>query len=152
VPLTLLVIRQEVHVITGIGHAAVTARDIDKSLDFYTRILGLPEAFRMHNDDGGLWMVYVLTGGGGFIEIFANGEDGPDVPQNASGFKHLCPWVDDIEATLKDLQSKGLEVDPTRIRTGRSKCRQYFIADPDGMRIELMQLMPDSYLAAALNT
>lgn len=136
--------------ITGIGHIAITAKDIDKSLHFYSEILGLKEAFRMHNDDGSLWMVYLLTGNGDFIEIFTNGGDSPDIPNNASGFKHLCLWVDDIEATLHDLKAKGLDVDPNNIRTGRSKCRQYFIADPDGVRIELMQLMPESEQAKAL--
>ena len=57
--------------ITGIGHIAITCQDIDKSLDFYTRILGLPEAFRMNNDDGSLWMVYLKTGSGGFIELLS---------------------------------------------------------------------------------
>ena len=137
--------------ITGIGHAAITCQDIEGSLDFYTRILGLPEAFRMNRDDGSLWMVYLKTGSGGFIELFTNGGDPAEVPQNASGFKHLCLWVDDIEATLHDLKSKGLAVDPEGARTGRSKCRQYFIADPDGVRIELMQLMPESLQAQALN-
>jgi lactoylglutathione lyase len=137
--------------ITGIGHIAITCQDIDRSLDFYTRILGLPEAFRMNNDDGSLWMVYLKTGGGGFIELFTNGGNPVDLPQNASGFKHLCLWVDDIEATLHDLQAKGLDVDPGGIRTGRSKCRQYFIADPDGVRIELMQLLPESKQAQALS-
>ena len=88
---------------------------------------------------------------GDFIEIFTNGGDAPELPRNASGFKHLCLWVDDLEATLHDLKSKGLDVDPNNIRTGRSKCRQYFITDPDGLRIELMQLMPDSKQAEALN-
>ena len=137
--------------ITGIGHIAITCQEIDKSLDFYTRVLGLPEAFRMSRDDGGLWMVYVKTGGGGFIELFANGDAPPEIADNASGFKHVCLWVDDIEATLHDLQAKGLDVDPSGIRTGRSKCRQYFIADPDGVRIELMQLMPESLQAQALD-
>jgi lactoylglutathione lyase len=137
--------------ITGIGHIAITCQDIDRSLDFYTRILGLPEAFRMVNDDGSLWMVYLKTGRGGFVELFTNGGAPPEVPQNASGFKHLCLWVDDIETTLHDLQAQGLDVDPEGIRTGRSKCRQYFIADPDGVRIELMQLMPDSLQAQALD-
>ena len=138
--------------ITGIGHIAITCKDIDKSLDFYTRILGLSEAFRMNNDDGGLWMVYVKTGSDDFIELFTNGGDQPDIPNNASGFKHLCLWVDDIEATLHDLEARGLDVDPSNVRTGRSKCRQYFIADPDGVRIELMQLMPESSQAAALKS
>ena len=137
--------------ITGIGHIAITCKDIDTSLDFYTRILGLPEAFRMNNDDGSLWMVYVKTGSDDFLELFARGGDQLDIPQNASGFKHLCLWVDDIETTLHDLRTKGLDVDPDGIRTGRSKCKQYFIADPDGVRIELMQLMPESEQAKALN-
>jgi lactoylglutathione lyase len=137
--------------ITGIGHAAITCQDIEKSLDFYTRILGLPEAFRMNRDDGSLWMVYLKTGSDDFIELFTDGGDPAEVPQNASGFKHLCLWVDDIEATLRDLQAKGLDVDPEGARTGRSKCRQYFIADPDGVRIELMQLMPESLQAKAIN-
>ena len=138
--------------ITGIGHIAITAKDIDKSVDFYTRILGLSEGFRMNNDDGSLWMVYILTGNGGFIEIFTNGTDTPALPQNASGFKHLCLWVDDLKATLIDFKSRGLDVDPDHIRTGRSKCLQYFIADPDGLRIELMQLMPESEQAKALKS
>ena len=29
--------------ITGIGHIAITSSDIDASLDFYNRILGLPD-------------------------------------------------------------------------------------------------------------
>ena len=137
--------------ITGIGHFAITCKDIAKSLDFYTRILGLSEAFRMNNDDGGLWMVYVRTGSDDFIELFTNGGDQPDIPRNASGFKHLCLWVDDIETTVRDLKDRGLDVDPEGIKTGRSKCRQYFIADPDGVRIELMQLMPESRQAEAIN-
>ena len=137
--------------ITGIGHIAITCKDIDKSLDFYTRILGLPEAFRMHSDDGSLWMVYLKAGSDDFIELFTRGGDPVDVPNNASGFKHLCLWVDDIETTLRDLKTRGLDVDLEGIRTGRSKCRQYFIADPDGVRIELMQLMPESNQAQALN-
>ena len=50
--------------ITGIGHIAITCQDIDKSLDFYTRVLGLHEAFRMERD-GSLWMVYLKTGAAG---------------------------------------------------------------------------------------
>jgi lactoylglutathione lyase len=138
--------------ITGIGHFAITCKDIDTSLDFYTRILGLPEAFGMNNDDGSLWMVYVKTGGDDFIELFTNGGDPVETPRNASGFKHLCLWVDDIETTVREIKSRGLDVDPDGIKTGRSKCKQYFIADPDGVRIELMQLMPESKQAAAINS
>ena len=136
--------------ITGLGHIAITASDIDRSLDFYCNILGLPEAFRVNNDDGGLWMVYLKTGPDDFIEIFTGGDPPPEAPRNAAGIKHICLWVDDIDATLKDLADRGLDVDPDAVRSGRSGCRQYFIADPDGVRIELMQLMPNSLQAKAI--
>ena len=137
--------------ITGISHFAITCKDINKSIDFYTRILGLSEAFRMNNDDGSLWMVYLKTGSDDFIELFTNGGDQLEIPKNASGYKHLCLWVDDLDATLLDLKARGLDVDPQGAKIGRSKCKQYFIADPDGVRIELMQLMPDSKQAEAIN-
>ena len=137
--------------ITGIGHIAITCQDIEKSLDFYTRILGLPEAFRMDRDDGTLWMVYLKTGDNDFIELFTGGGDTVDTPRDASGFKHVCLWVDDLDATLRDIKDRGLDVDVNGAKTGRSKCRQYFIEDPDGVKIELMQLMPESKQAEALN-
>ena len=74
------------------------------------------------------------------------GDDGTPSP--------LAPgseWSKIAFVTLHDLKTKGLDVDPDGIRTGRSKCKQYFIADPDGVRIELMQLMPESNQAQALN-
>ncbi|MBS11676.1 MAG: hypothetical protein CME19_08750 [Gemmatimonadetes bacterium] len=37
------------------------------------------------------------------------------------GVKHICLWVDDIDATLHDLKSRGLDVDPSGVKTGRSK-------------------------------
>ena len=138
--------------VAGLGHVAITASDIDRSLHFYCTVLGLPEAFRVHNDDGRLWMVYLKTGPRDFIELFAGGAPPAQAPGNAAGFKHLCLWVEDIEAALRDLKARGLNVDPNAVRTGRSGCRQYFIADPDGVRIELMQLMPDSLQARAIRT
>ncbi len=134
--------------ITGIGHLAITASDFEKSITFYRNTLGLPEAFRVDRD-GSPWMAYFRTGASDFIEIF-DGKGASADPAPEIGMKHICLWVDDIEQTLVDLQSRGLDVDPKGAKTGKSKCRQYFIADPDGIRIELMQLMPDSLQAEAL--
>ena len=136
--------------ITGIGHIAITASDFEKSIAFYRDTLGLPEAFRVDREDGSPWMAYFKTGQDDFIEIFdGKGAAVEDVPE--IGVKHICLWVDDIEQTLTDLQGRGMDVDPKGAKTGKSKCRQYFIQDPDGVRIELMQLMPESLQAKALS-
>jgi lactoylglutathione lyase len=139
-------------VITGLSHLAIIASDYDRSLTFYRDVLGLEEAFRVDNDDGSPWMVYFRTGPTDFIEIFAGGEGGDGSTSGRTiGIAHLCFWVDDLEQTAADLKSRGLDVDAASIRTGRSGCRQLFISDPDGVRIELMQMLPDSMQAKALS-
>ena len=136
--------------IKSIGHIAINAKDIEKSLDFYKRVLGLPEAFRLHNEDGSLWLVYVKTGADDFLEIFAGAKGGPERKNDQEGVKHYCLWVDDLDATLTDLENKGVAIDRSKARKGRSGCRQYFVADPDGVLIELMELLPDSMQAKAI--
>ena len=136
--------------ITGIGHIAITSSNYERSITFYRDTLGLEEAFRCDRD-GAPWMAFFKTGSNDFIEVFdGKGAAASDIPE--IGMKHLCLWVDDLGATLNDLKQKGLEVDPADIKTGVSGCRQYFIQDPDGVRIELMQLMPDSLQAKALDS
>jgi catechol 2,3-dioxygenase-like lactoylglutathione lyase family enzyme len=137
-------------VVTSIGHVAINAKDIDKSLDFYKRVLGLPEAFRVPNADGSLWMVYLKTGPDDFIEIFARAAKAAPRTNDDEGMKHYCLWVDSLDTTLKDIESRGVAIDYSKVRTGRSGCRQYFVADPDGVLIELMELMPDSMQARAM--
>lgn len=48
--------------ITGITHYGVKVKDMDRSVDFYTNILGFEEAFRIHNDDGSLRILYLHIG------------------------------------------------------------------------------------------
>ena len=43
--------------VDGLSHAAIRTRDIEASVRFYTEVLGLPEAFRMHREDGSLGTV-----------------------------------------------------------------------------------------------
>ena len=94
------------------------------------------------------FMLVALDGVTGAVELLL-----PVDFMLSSGLPKQMPiWVDDIDATLKGLKDRGLDVDPDAARTGRSGCRQYFIADPDGVRIELMQLMPDSLQAGAIRS
>mgnify|MGYP001271656140 CR=1 FL=1 len=136
--------------ITGIGHVAINAKDMEKSLDFYERVLGLPEAFRLEGADGSLSMVYVKTGPRNFLEIFPRAAAGPERRNDQQGIKHYCLWVDDLAATLAELEARGLPVDRSRVRVGRTGSRIYFVADPDGVQVELMELLPDSMQARAM--
>ena len=133
--------------ITGIGHAAFGASDLQRSLDFYCRGLGLREAFRLYNDRGETWIVYVQVRGLDFIELFPDGRVKGGAPAEHA-YRHLCLVVDDLEATLRDLASRGVAADGPA-RQGKDHNWQAWLTDPDGNRIELMQMSRESPQQAA---
>lgn len=146
--------RPGIAMINSVGHIAIRTRNLERSLDFYTRILGLQEAFRLTHDDGRLMLIYLSAGNFTFIELFPPAEansgtghpDANDVNASAGqtqGFVHLCLHVDDINKTIAELKQKGLPVQGEPIY-GKDGNFQFWITDPDGNRIELMQIMPDS--------
>ena len=49
---------------SGIGHVALRVRDIERSLEFYTRHLGFPEMLRLAYSDGSLFLIYLRIAGG----------------------------------------------------------------------------------------
>ena len=133
--------------ITGIGHSAYRVKDIDASLSFYAK-LGINEAFRMQRPDGSLGIVYLLMGGGQFVELFPNGTEQVSVGQQTIGYAHLCLEVDDMGKTVADIEAKGVVLDRP-IRLGGNGNYQAWVVDPDGNRIELMQISPESRQAKA---
>ncbi len=135
--------------ITGIGHAAYRVRDLDAALRFYRDLLGFPELFRLSRDTGEVWLVYLRVTDDQFLELFPDGEEELEITSKTIGYAHLCLHVDDLKATLRELAGRGLAV-TEEPRQGRSGNWQYWIVDPDGNRIELMQIVPDSLAARAV--
>ncbi len=134
--------------ITRIGHSAIRAKDIEKTAKFYSDILGFKEAFRIYGDDGAVSIVYLYIAEGQFIEIFPNGQGEYVYDPKAVGHTHMCYEVADAKAAIEEVRSKGVAID-TELKTGKSGALQFWIHDPDGNRIELMQLPPESLQAQA---
>jgi Glyoxalase/Bleomycin resistance protein/Dioxygenase superfamily len=59
------------------------------------------------------------------------------------GYNHFCLLIDNLATTLKEMEVRGLPVAGTPVR-GLDNNWQYWIKDPDGNPIELMQIMTDS--------
>lgn len=129
--------------ITGIAHAAFRVENLDASIAFYTNILGLKEAFRLVNDEGEPWLVYLQINANTFIELFPHGTQKTPLTRESIGFAHLCLHVNDMTATLAELRKRGLPC-PGEPSLGQDGNWQYWINDPDGNPIESMQIMPDS--------
>lgn len=129
--------------IKRIGHIALRTADMDKALHFYCDILGFQRAFELKDDKGNPWIEYIKVCEGQFIELFYGGVNKPHPVQQQIGYNHLCLEVDDIHAIAAHLKANGiiLDVEPKR---GKDRNYQCWAKDPDGNRIEFMQLEPDS--------
>jgi lactoylglutathione lyase len=136
--------------ITGIGHVAINVADLGKSLDFYSNTLGFDEMMRINHDNGQPWLVYLRVTDDQFIEIFPEAETAR-APESwhANGMTHLCLMVDDLDAVVAQLKAKGVTmlIEPKAGVDGNS---QAWLLDPDGNRIELMQMHPQSMQLQAI--
>jgi hypothetical protein len=78
-----------------------------------------------------------------FIEIFPSTGDSPAHEQGKAGYSHFCLQVDDAKKSLEELRARGAPID-VELKTGISKCVQFWTHDPDGNRFEFMELPPES--------
>ncbi|MBX3578899.1 MAG: VOC family protein [Rhizobiaceae bacterium] len=134
--------------VSSIGHVAIRVKDIGRTLDFYVNRLGFAEMMRLERD-GRLWIVYLRITDDQYLEIFPEGA-GDGVPaRDAIGYNHLCLAVADIDQALSELAASGVPLDQPK-KMGADNNWQAWIVDPDGHRIELMQMAPDSMQLKAI--
>lgn len=134
--------------VTHLGHLGIRTSDLEKSVAFYRDVLGMKEAFRMGRD-GYDFIVYMYVSPHEFIELFAGGTEPAEYNNRKVGFMHICLEVDDVEAEFARVKALGIQPD-TDIINGYAKCRQFWIHDPDGTPIEMMELPPESLQAQAI--
>ena len=134
--------------IKSIGHVAVRVKDIEKSLAFYVGKLGFREMFRLDRDNK-LWIVYLRVNDDQFVELFPEAIGDRSPPAEAIGLNHLCLTVDDMDDALADLARHNVPLyRPKKMQVDRNW--QAWIEDPDGNRIELMQMANDGMQAEAI--
>jgi lactoylglutathione lyase len=134
--------------ITSIGHVAIRVKDIDRSLDFYVNKLGFREMFRLDRD-GRLWIVYLRITDDQYLELFPEGVGDRSPDAEAVGLNHVCLAVDDIDSVIAQLDANGVPLTrPKKVAVDRNA--QAWIEDPDGNRLELMQLAPDAMQLEAI--
>ncbi|AJC48825.1 lactoylglutathione lyase [Allofrancisella guangzhouensis] len=122
------------------AHVMIRVRDLDKSIKFYTNILGMKVIKKTDNQEYKYTLVFLSYGDindNTVLELTYNWGDHEYNHGNAFG--HLCMEVDDVYKACQDVISKGGVV--TRqagpVKGGTSVIA--FIKDPDGYQIELIE-------------
>ena len=134
--------------VAGLSHAAIRTRDIAESVRYYTEVLGLREAFRMRREDGSLGTVYLFLAPGQYLELFPDAVREADVGPDTAGVCHLCLMTKDIRRSYEAVRDAGGPLD-SEIKRGNSRCLMFWTHDPDGNRIEIMEMPPESMQAQA---
>jgi len=122
--------------IVGLNHVALSVPNLDDAVAYYTKTMGFPEAFRSVDERGQVALVYVQISKNTFVELQ------PANPQRPPGINHLGLHVENMAAATAMFKQRGANVSETR--TSATKAILANITDPNGVRIELAELPPES--------
>lgn len=115
-------------------HAMVRVFDVEKSLDFYVKQLGLREIRRSEYEQGRYTLIFLATGPNDpMIELTYNWDQKAPYTSGRN-FGHLAFEVDNIYEFCAKLQSNGVTI----LRPPRDG-RMAFIRSPDDISIEILQ-------------
>lgn len=120
-----------------IAHVCLNVKDLDRSLDFYTRV-GFEPVFHFTRQ-GRPFGVYLKLAHASFIEIF---EDPKLLAPVNTGLVHFCLESDDLDQLMTDLRDRGIEFSEKKL--GCDNTWQIWLEDPDGNAFEIHQYSPRS--------
>lgn len=120
-------------------HTMIRVKDLEKSVDFYTKELGFVESRRKEYPDKKFDLVFLTLPGSKDYELELtynyDREEGYDL---GTGYGHIAISHPDLKSIREDLMEKGFEV--TEIRgLSKDSSKYFFVTDPDGYRIEIIE-------------
>jgi len=124
--------------ITGLSHIALYVHDIDKTRAFYKDFLGFAEPYWLKNPDGTLHLTWIKINDRQTLELF------PEKEADSDRLYHIALETDDAVAMRDYLASRGIKV-PAKVGKGKIGNLNYFINDPDGHIVEIVQYAPSGW-------
>lgn len=121
-------------------HTMIRVGDLDRSIRFYTEVLGMQLLRREDYPDGQFTLAFVGYGPESrdtVLELTFNW--GVDHYDQGEGFGHVAVEVDDIHRSVEQIRGAGGKVvrEAGPMKHGATVIA--FVEDPDGYRIELIQ-------------
>ncbi len=122
-------------------HTMIRVKDLDKSIAFYTDLLGMKLIRKTDFPDGKFTLAFVGYGpeaSNTVVELTYNWDQ--EKPYDiGNGFGHLALAVPDAYGVCDNLRAAGAKItrEPGPMKHGTTVIA--FIEDPDGYKIELVQ-------------
>jgi lactoylglutathione lyase len=120
-------------------HTMIRTGDLDRSLDFYTNVLGMRLLRRRDYPEGKFTLAFVGYGDESehtAIELTHNW--GVDKYDLGTGYGHIAIEVDDVYAACAEIKRRGGNVTREAGPMKGGSTVIAFVTDPDGYKIELI--------------
>jgi lactoylglutathione lyase len=115
-------------------HTMVRVTDLDASLEFYCKQLGLEELNRCDVEAGRFTLVFLAAPGNELAQVELTYNWDPEAYTGGRNFGHLAYEVENIYETCQSLQDSGVTI----LRPPRDG-HMAFVRSPDNISIELLQ-------------
>ena len=127
------------NLLKGVHHIAIICSNYEKSKEFYTQILELTIIREVYREQRQSYKLDLALNDEYIIELFSF----PNPPHRSSrpescGLRHLAFSVNNLDESVANFKSKGIELEPVRTDEFTQK-RFTFFNDPDGLPIELYE-------------
>ncbi|NLC35328.1 MAG: lactoylglutathione lyase [Alcaligenaceae bacterium] len=121
-------------------HTMLRVGDLEKSLDFYTQVLGMRLLRRRDYPDGKFTLAFVGyqdESEGAVLELTHNWDTSSYNLGN--GYGHIALEVEDAYKACEDIKARGGKVTREAGPMMHGKTIIAFVEDPDGYKVELIQ-------------
>jgi len=124
-------------------HTSIRTSNIDRSIDFYTRLMGLKLLGRREIPQNNAEIAFLQDpeGKGSKLELtfYRNQKEFIQAPYENRVFDHIALETTDMEKTISIMRKENVTITDEPFRLGPGGPLIAFIEDPDGTLIELIE-------------
>lgn len=119
-------------------HSCIRVLDLEKSVEFYKNAFGFQVASRRDFPEGKFTLVYLKDETGNFELELTYNYDQEEPYEVGNGYSHIAVTVPDLKESYQFHKEQGYQVGDIHSLSENSS-GFYFITDPDGYDIEVIQ-------------
>jgi methylmalonyl-CoA/ethylmalonyl-CoA epimerase len=125
-----------------VNHVGISVKNLQESVDYYTKTLGMRQAFIMGNRNGNPGTYYIQVDKYTFLELSQS------TPERPVGLNHVGFQTENMSDTAAELKKRGIMVG--EVSAVGSGAPHASITDPNGIRLEMLEFADGSLQKKAI--